>query len=309
MHCCQFCSFFSTARTDVLKHLKASHVNEPGFFINCLLCARTFRVFSSFTSHVSRCHPGIAVEKAYDSKITKHLTNQVEFEEQQNSFDCNIDDSDRSTTNHEAAQLEPRVDHYDLVSSAGNFIVGLKEVHLVCIFYHIDWHKSNIYVFIFTLKVTQSCVDYVIEGVTNLSDTIIGICRDKVAHVLEQHGTTIEDSNLDEVFDDCRHPFENLQTAYLQAQYIKKQLSYVVCINYFFYNINHLYAYFLIYFIFCNVQEPIEIKLGSRWVTDKKVKNSGNLIQKDDKFVYVPILQTLQQLINNDSIRKEVRIK
>ena len=57
------------------------------------------------------------------------------------------------------------------------------------------------------------------------------------------------------------------------------------------------------------MQEPIEIKLGSRWVTDKKVKNSGNLIQKDNKFVYVPILQTLQQLINNDSIRKEVRIK
>ena len=54
------------------------------------------------------------------------------------------------------------------------------------------------------------------------------------------------------------------------------------------------------------MQEPIEIKLCSRWVTDKKVKNSGNLIQKDDKFVYVPILQTLQQLINNDSIRKEL---
>ena len=57
------------------------------------------------------------------------------------------------------------------------------------------------------------------------------------------------------------------------------------------------------------MQEPIETKLGSCWVTDKNVKNSGNLIQKDDKFVYVPILQTLQQLINNDSIRKEVRIK
>ena len=148
-----------------------------------------------------------------------------------------------------------------MVSSAGNFIVGLKEVYLVCIFYHIDWHKSNIYVFIFTLKVTQSCVDYVIEGVTNLSDIIIGICRDKVAHVLEQHGTTIEDSNLDEVFDDGRHPFENLQTAYLQTQYIKKQLSYVVCINYFFYNINHLYAYFLIYFIFVMCRNLLRLSL------------------------------------------------
>lgn len=37
-------------------------------------------------------------------------------------------------------------------------------------------------------------------------------------------------------------------------------------------------------------------------MTDK----SGKLVSKDDKFVYIPILSTLQQLMNNDSIRNEV---
>ena len=69
IHHCSFCSFLSAARKDLLKHLKDSHVNEQGFFIKCLLCARTFRVFSSFTSNVSRSHPGMAMENAYEINL------------------------------------------------------------------------------------------------------------------------------------------------------------------------------------------------------------------------------------------------
>ena len=50
----------------------------------------------------------------------------------------------------------------------------------------------------------------------------------------------------------------------------------------------------------------MEIKLGTRWVTSKKSNSAGSLVMKEDKFVYVSILQTLQQILHNQSIRKEV---
>ena len=78
------------------------------------------------------------------------------------------------------------------------------------------------------MKVTQACVDYVVEGVTNLTDTILDICKTKLSHVLDEGGADIDDLCLDEVFDGCRHPFKNLQTAYQQTQFIKNTLSYVV---------------------------------------------------------------------------------
>ncbi len=50
----------------------------------------------------------------------------------------------------------------------------------------------------------------------------------------------------------------------------------------------------------------MSIKLGSQWVSSKSGSNAGKLILKDEKFFYVPILQTLQQLLGNPSIRTEV---
>ena len=78
------------------------------------------------------------------------------------------------------------------------------------------------------MKVTQAYVDYVVEGVTNLTDTILDICKTKSSHVLDEGGTDINDLCLDEVFNGCRHPFKNLQNAYQQTQFIKNTLSYVV---------------------------------------------------------------------------------
>ena len=53
--------------------LKESHINDSGFQIKCLLCGRTFKVYSSFTSHVSRSHPSVSTENAYDCQPVEHL--------------------------------------------------------------------------------------------------------------------------------------------------------------------------------------------------------------------------------------------
>jgi uncharacterized C2H2 Zn-finger protein len=36
--------------------------------MNCKVCGRSFRVFSSFSSHVSHSHPGTLAENAYENK-------------------------------------------------------------------------------------------------------------------------------------------------------------------------------------------------------------------------------------------------
>ena len=70
---CSFCSFQSLSRKDLLKHLKESHINDAGFQIKCLFCGRTFKVYSSFTSHISRSHPSVSTENAYDCQPVERL--------------------------------------------------------------------------------------------------------------------------------------------------------------------------------------------------------------------------------------------
>ena len=63
---CRYCSFRCSTKKDILRHLSECHINDPGFCMKCLLCGRSFRVFSSFTSHVSHSHPGVSTENAYN---------------------------------------------------------------------------------------------------------------------------------------------------------------------------------------------------------------------------------------------------
>ena len=70
---CSFCSFQSLSRKDLLKHLKESHINDAGFQIKCLFCGRTFKVYSSFTSHISCSHPSVSTEDAYDCQPVERL--------------------------------------------------------------------------------------------------------------------------------------------------------------------------------------------------------------------------------------------
>ena len=54
------------------------------------------------------------------------------------------------------------------------------------------------------------------------------------------------------------------------------------------------------------IQKPTEIVLGERWVTKTSGRRCGELVHKEDKFVYVPILETLEMLLKNESLSTEV---
>ena len=53
------------------------------------------------------------------------------------------------------------------------------------------------------------------------------------------------------------------------------------------------------------LQSPIKVVLG----TSRKAKRFGTkrrLVEQEETFVYIPILQTLQKLLNNDTVLTEV---
>lgn len=129
---CKFCSFLSVTRKDLLKHIKESHVHDIGFSMNCLLCGRTFRVFSSFTSHVSRCHPGVLAETAYETYQKSNLHSTQEEDDYNGLLSSMENESNDMECRSSAVALNDQSSIEDKIyMSAGSFIVGLKEKHLV----------------------------------------------------------------------------------------------------------------------------------------------------------------------------------
>ena len=54
------------------------------------------------------------------------------------------------------------------------------------------------------------------------------------------------------------------------------------------------------------IQDPVKITLG----TKMKAQGAGSkrrIVEKEEVFVYIPILQTLQALLTNDTVLTEVR--
>ena len=54
------------------------------------------------------------------------------------------------------------------------------------------------------------------------------------------------------------------------------------------------------------MKDPVKIRLG----TKKKAQGLGSkrrLVEKEEDFVYVPILQTLQALLTNETVLSEVK--
>lgn len=113
----------------MFKHLKESHANDPGFYINCLLCGHTFKIVSSFSSHISRSHHGTTAENAYDSKMSYEDPTE-ESSSQLASCDIILNDFADESNDVEAANVD-EPSQYGVSFSAGHFIVGLKEKHLV----------------------------------------------------------------------------------------------------------------------------------------------------------------------------------
>jgi hypothetical protein len=85
--------------------------------------------------------------------------------------------------------------------------------------------------------------------------------------------------SIDEVFEGFEDPFSNLQTANAQSSFIQKNMKYV---------------------------QPVEYILG-RNIGFKNKGNKQQMCETDDTMVYIPILESIEQLLSNPRIYDLVR--
>ena len=119
----------------------------------------------------------------------------------------------------------------------------------------------------------------------------------KVYATLTKAGVTPSDV---EGLDNCflgtgSHLFSGLETQYQQMQYFKRHLNLIVSTR----------CHICIILLAFTWQEPIPVLLGEHRVW----KGSGvkrRCVTKQDKFYYVPVLDVLQTLLNNQIVLSEV---
>lgn len=100
------------------------------------------------------------------------------------------------------------------------------------------------------------------------------------------------------IFDNCQQVFEGLQTNQQQLPFFRTNFNFVVSLFY----VQHLQLKISCIYI---AKDPIKIVLG----TKKKPQGFGSkrrLIEKEEVLVYVPVLQTLQALLSNETVLSEV---
>nr|XP_047135288.1 uncharacterized protein LOC124812533 [Hydra vulgaris] len=119
-------------------------------------------------------------------------------------------------------------------------------------------------------KLTQVAVDSIIESTKYfINRTLSHVQKNLTSKILRcgsNHQTTI-----DQCFENISTPFEGLETAALQQAYIKNNFSYV---------------------------QLKEIALGTVLMR-KKIDGKSKLFENKECFIYIPILESLKQLISN----------
>ena len=132
-------------------------------------------------------------------------------------------------------------------------------------------------------KLNQKNLDNVVERTAQIVRSSVDMVKNAVAERLGASGVNFHDiPGLKEVFEKDNHisdPFKEIANFREQVKYYRENF---------------------------NLVEPHCIVLGQYHV---KVRRGSKLkmVMKNDEAYYVPLLESLQELLNNESILKEVR--
>ena len=147
-------------------------------------------------------------------------------------------------------------------------------------------------------------MDSIIFDVQSLYDVALSQLHDHIHHIFSKarvdqdaiHSVAAEITNGPHA-----HIFDGLKTQSQQIDYYKKHFQFMAS----------AYTRTCMYFITrhahpsCLTQMPIKVVLGTR----RKAKGLGakrRFVEVEESFMYVLILETLQTLLNNDTVLTEV---
>ena len=120
-------------------------------------------------------------------------------------------------------------------------------------------------------------LDNIIDSTSNIFNSALDLARRTLIGSWEsgEHGGDFLET-VTKSFDNMPDPFASMRTNYLQTSYIKRNFNYVGL---------------------------KEVVLGKK-ISRKFWKNKCCLVEKDENFVYIPLIESLCQLLSNKRIAK-----
>ena len=120
-------------------------------------------------------------------------------------------------------------------------------------------------------------LDNIIDSTSTLVNNVMEHTKRSLIDAWKNHKPGEDFSEaIENSFGNIQSPFSTLRTNYLQASYIKKNLNYV---------------------------EMKEVILGKK-ISRKMWKNKHSLVEKEETFIYIPLVKSLCQLFSNKKIAK-----
>ncbi|XP_046848491.1 uncharacterized protein LOC124442034 isoform X1 [Xenia sp. Carnegie-2017] len=131
---------------------------------------------------------------------------------------------------------------------------------------------------------TQKCVDNIVEDSTELVQGTVKAIKHGLQNCLEKAGLNYNDvPGLDELFDEghaISNPFKHISTKYKQNAYFEEHFGLV---------------------------QPRRIKLGHR-VVKRRSRTVYKEVIKDDEIMYIPLLKSLEKMLNVKGVLEQVRL-
>lgn len=148
-------------------------------------------------------------------------------------------------------------------------------------------------------RVPLSVMDSVIHDVESLFEVTLSFLSTQVETSLERAGVSQDVvESVTAALSDHPPVFDGLHTQQQQMTYFKRNFNFVVSITVFF--IVHLRR---LRYRFSNLQTRVKIaKMKAKGFGAKR-----RIVEEEETFTYVPILESLQALLNNETVLSEVR--
>ena len=210
---------YSPSLTQLLKHIRLIHADEPGFNLQCGIqgCSRTFRKYQTFRNHVHAIHGTCTgTPHVQGDKETTLTTEQNEGEDYVYVQGVQYD--------HDASQDDVTDDA--LQRAAALFILKTRENH----------------------RILLSIMDSIIGDVSSLYKLALSAIKKQVISILQGGGLNDGvESALTDLFDTSHfaNVFLGLETHHRQLQYIKRNFNFVVLLYFVF-----IYMMIMLYIVF-----------------------------------------------------------
>lgn len=149
-------------------------------------------------------------------------------------------------------------------------------------------------------RIPHSVMESIVLGAQSLFQLSTSGLQHSIIEVLKQNNVPADViSHVTTTITDQSDIFRGLASTYQQNEYIKANFHYVVSIK--LSNANDHRRCFVSH------KEPVHITFGVRHIPGKFLRD-GSLKQIKESMIYIPILNTIEHLLSNDTILAEVRM-